>query len=83
MTPDLPYEDETFLELQNLRAVSNDNEKDHFCFVIRHKGSEVIYKVMARDRHELAAKIAAGQFQDIDPRNDETPADLGEDATDE
>jgi hypothetical protein len=83
MTPDLPYEDETFIELQNLPAVTKDNENAHFCFVIQHKGSEVIYKVIARDRDELAAKIAAGEFEDIDPRNDETPADLDEDATDE
>jgi hypothetical protein len=83
MTPDLPYEDETFVELQKLPAITRDNEKVHFCFVIQHKGSEVIYKVIARDREELAAKIAAGEFEDIDPRNDETPADLDEDATDE
>ena len=31
----------------------------------------------------MAAKIATGQYQDIDPRNDEPPADLDEDATDE
>jgi hypothetical protein len=43
----------------------------------------IIYKVIATDRDELAAKIANGQYHDIDPRNDETPADLDEDATDE
>ena len=83
MTPDLPYEDETFVELQKLPAVSTDNENDQFCFVIQHKGSEVIYQVIATDRDELAAKIATGQYEDIDPRNDATPADLDEDATDE
>ena len=83
MTPDVPYEDETFVELQKLPAITRDNENDHFCFVIQHKGSEVIYKVIARDRDGLAAKIAAGEFEDIDPRNDETPPDLDEDATDE
>lgn len=83
MTPELPYEDETFAELQRLPAVTKDTEHDYFCFVIQHKGSEVIYKVIAQDRTELAAKIAAGRFEDIDPRNDETPADLDEDATDE
>jgi hypothetical protein len=83
MTPDLPFEDETFVELQKLPAVTRDNENNRFCFVIQHKGSQVIYKVIATDRDELAAKIATGQYQDIDPRNDETPADLDEDATDE
>ena len=83
MTPDLPYEDETFVELQKLPAVTTDNENNQFCFVIQHKGSEVIYKVIAADRDELAAKIATGQYHDIDPRNDETPADIDEDATDE
>ena len=83
MTPDLPYEDETFVELQKLPAVTKDNENAHFCFVIQHKGSEVIYKVIARDRDELAAKIGAGEFEDIDPRNDVTPPDLDNDATDE
>ena len=83
MTRELPYEDETFVELQRLPAVTKDAEKAQFCFVIQHKGSEVIYKVIARDRDELAAKIVAGDFEDIDPRNDETPADLDEDATDE
>jgi hypothetical protein len=83
MTADLPFEDETFVELQKLPAVTRDNENNQFCFVIKHKGSDVIYKVMATDRDQLAAKIAAGQYHDIDPRNDETPADLDEDATDE
>ena len=83
MTSELPYEDETFVELQKLPAVTRDTENAHFCFVIQHKGSEVIYKVIAQDRDELAAKIAAGAFEDIDPRNDQTPADLDEDATDE
>ena len=83
MTPDLPYEDETFVELQKLPAVTKDNENPHFCFVIQHKGSEVIYKVIAQDRDDLAAKIAAGYFEDIDPRNDETPPHLDEDAPDE
>jgi len=83
MTPDLPYEDETFVELQKLPAVTKNNERDHFCFVIQHKGSEVIYRVIAKDRTELAAKIVAGAFDDIDPRNDETPPDLDADATDE
>ncbi len=83
MMPDPPYEDESFVELQKIPAVTRDSEHDHFCFVIQHKGSEVIYKVIAQDRDELAAKIAAGEFEDIDPRNDETPADLDEDATDE
>lgn len=83
MTLDPPYEDDTFVELQKLPAITRDNEHDHFCFVIQHKGSEVIYKAIAKDRDELASKIAAGQFEDIDPRNDETPADLDADATDE
>ena len=83
MTPDPPYEDESFVELQKLPGVANDNEAEHFCFVIRHKGSEVIYKVIAKNRDELAAKIAAGEFEDVDPRNDDTPANLDEDATDE
>ena len=83
MTPDLPYEDESFVELQRLPAVTRDNAKEHFCFVIQHKGSEVIYRVIAQDRSELAVKIAAGEFDDIDPRNDETPPDLDADATDE
>jgi len=83
MLPDLPYEDDTFVELQKIPAVTRDNENARFCFVIQHKGSEVIYKVMAQDRDELAAKIAAGEFVDIDPRNDETPAHLDDDATDE
>jgi len=83
MTPDLPYEDESFVELQKLPAVTRDNEHAHFCFVMQHKGSEVIYQVIARDRDELAAKIATGEFADIDPRNDQTPPDLDEDATDE
>ena len=39
--------------------------------------------VIAKDRDELATKIAAGEFEDIDPRNDETPVDLDDDATDE
>jgi hypothetical protein len=81
--PELPYEDATFVELQKLPAVTKDSAADHFCFVIRHKGSDVIYRVLAKDRDELAAKIATGQFEDIDPRNDETPAGLDEDATDE
>ena len=83
MTPDLPYEDDTFVELQKTPAVTTNNDKDQFCFVIQHKGSEVIYQVIATDRDDLAAKIAAGQYHDIDPRNDETPADLDADATDE
>ena len=83
MPPDLPYEDDSFVELQRLPAITRDNETDHSCFVIQHKGSEVIYKVIAKDRDELAARIAAGQFEDIDPRNDDTPPDLDEDATDE
>ena len=83
MTPDLRYEDESFVELQRLPAVTKDNENEYFCFVIQHKGSEVIYRVIAQDRSELAAKIAAGEFDDIDPRNDETPPDLDADATDE
>ena len=83
MDPNLPYEDESFVERQKLPAITKDHDHERFCFVIQHKGSEVIYKVIAKDRDELAARIAAGQFQDIDPRNDETPADLNEDATDE
>jgi hypothetical protein len=83
MTTDLPYEDETFVELQKLAAVTSDAVTEHFCFIIQHKGSDVIYRVIAKDRDELAGKIAAGEFEDIDPRNDETPADLDDDATDE
>lgn len=83
MNRDLPYEDDSFVERQKLPAITKDDESEHFCFVIQHKGSEVIYRVIAKDRDELAAKIAAGEFEDIDPRNDETPADLNEDATDE
>jgi hypothetical protein len=82
MDRDVPYENESFIELQKLPAITSDIEH-HFCFVIQHKGSEVIYQVMAKDRDELAAKIAAGEFHDIDPRNDASPADLDEDATDE
>ena len=83
MTLDPPYEDDSFVELQKIPRVNTHNETEHFSFVIQHKGSDVIYKVIAKDRDELAAKIAAGEFQDVDPRNDETPADLDEDATDE
>jgi hypothetical protein len=83
MTPDMPYEDETFVELQKIPAVTKNTDGDRFCFVIQHKGSEVIYEVIAKDREELAVKIAAGQYADIDPRNDKTPAHLDEDATDE
>ena len=42
MTPDLPYEDDSFVELQKLPAVTTDNANNQFCFVIQHKGSEVI-----------------------------------------
>ena len=52
MTPGLPFEDETFVELQKLPAVTRDNENNQFCFVIQHKGSEVIYKVIATDRDD-------------------------------
>lgn len=83
MNPDLPYEDETFVELQKLPAVSAGGATDSFCFIIQHKGSETVFKATARDRDELAAKIAAGQYEDVDPRNDKSPVDLDADATDE
>ena len=84
MNPDLSYEDETFVELHKRPDASTDAEgKVYFRFAIQHKGSETVYQVLARDRDELAAKIAAGEYEDIDRRNDRSPANLDDDATDE
>jgi hypothetical protein len=83
MNRDLPYEDDNFIEKQMLPAASRGGPSDACVFIIQHKGSENIFEVTARDRDELAAKIAAGQYEDVDPRNDRSPADLDADATDE
>lgn len=83
MNRDLPYEDESFIEKQMLPAASQGGPSNAFVFLIQHKGSENIFEVIARDRDELAAKIAAGEYEDVDPRNDRTPDDLDADATDE
>ena len=83
MNPDQPYEDESFAELRKLSAADSVAETGAYCFILRHKGSDVIYQVIARDRDELAAKIAAGQYEDVDPRNDVSPPGLDDDATDE
>lgn len=83
MNPDLPYEDDTFVELQKLQAGRAERENAYFSFIIQHKGSATVFKATARDRVELAAKIASGDYEDVDPRNDQSPANLDEDATDE
>ena len=82
MNADLPYEDESFVERKMLRAPSQGDEAN-FIFIIQHNGSEVFYQAAARNRDELAAKIAAGEYEDVDPRNDRSPANLDDDATDE
>ena len=82
MTRDQPYEDDSFIEIQMLPSAQG-GELNGFIFLIRHKGSENTFEVIAKDRDELAARIAAGHFEDVDPRNDRSPANLDEDATDE
>jgi hypothetical protein len=83
MDPDLPYEDETFVETRKVPAVGQDGVNGNFWFIIQHKGSETVFRTLARDRDELAAKIAAGEYEDVDPRNNQSPPDLDDDATDE
>lgn len=79
----MAYEDDSFVELQQLPAIGPDGQNEYFTFIIQHKGSETVFEATAKDRDELAAKIASGQYEDVDPRNDKTPADLKTDATDE
>jgi hypothetical protein len=83
MSADPPYEDESFIEIKQLPAPGHGGAANSFIFIIQHKGSEIVYQAVARDRDELAAKIAAGEYEDVDPRNDRSPVDLDEDATDE
>lgn len=83
MNRDQPYEDDSFVETQMLPAATQGGASNGFVFLIRHKGSENTFEVVAKDREELAAKIAAGDFEDVDPRNDRTPPNLDDDATDE
>ena len=83
MNRDLPYEDDSFIEKQQLPAASRGGAGDSFVFLIQHKASGNVFQAVARDRDELAAKIAAGAYEDVDPRNDRSPDNLDEDATDE
>jgi hypothetical protein len=85
MNPDLPYEDENFVEEHKLPVQSRDGDNDYWMFILRHKASENVFRTVAKDRVELAAKIEVGDYEDADRRNtgfdERNPED--EDATDE
>lgn len=83
MNRDLPYEDDSFVEKSMLPAATHNGVSGYFAFLIQHKASDNVFQVLARDRDELAAKIAAGEYDDVDPRNDRSPDNLDADATDE
>ena len=83
---DRRYVDDNFVEEHQLQHVNQSTGKDDWMFIFRHKGSQNVFRTVAKDRDELAAKIHAGNYEDADRRNtgfEERNPDPDEDATDE
>lgn len=69
LNPNIPYEDDNFVEEHRLPHVNRSTGDDDWMFIFRHKASENVFRTPAKDRHELAAKIDVGDYEDADRRN--------------
>jgi hypothetical protein len=68
MADDQPYDDGDYAEEQRLPTI----DPEQFYFLIRHKASRNMFRVLAKDRIELADKVSVGDWEP-DPNNTRDP----------
>ena len=66
MIPGEPYEDDTFVELPDETMPSAT--PDYYYFFLFRKTHGDKFRILAKDREELAMKVRIGAW-DLDPRN--------------